>query len=268
MRNRIRRNPGRYRAIAYALLVHVVVIAGLVIGFRWTSSPTTATPENTIQAVVAEDPEKKKLEDERRRAEEERKKAEAERKRQDAEAQRKREEERRLEERHKKEEVEKQRQAEQKRKQEEDTKRREEERKKVEAETERKARKKQEDEESRKAAEASLKQQLADEEKTRAAAARTGRAASEMDKYKPLIQQKVTRNWTAVGTSPGLECLVRVRLAPGGEVLQATVIKGSGNPIFDRSVPPAVYKASPLPIPNDPDLFEYYREIDFIFKPR
>lgn len=262
MRNRERRNPGRYRAIAYALLVHAVVIAGLVIGFRWTSPPTTATPENAIEAVVVEDPDKKRLEDERRRTEEERKKAEAERKHQETEAQKKREEERKLDERRKKEESEKQRLAEQKRKQEEEAKQRE----KAEVEAARK-RQQVEAESHRKAAVEEIQKQLEKEEGDRAQAARAARAANELDKYKPLIQQKVKRNWVAAGTAPGLECVVRVRLAPGGEVLQATVVKGSGNPIFDRSVPPAVYKASPLPIPKESDLFEEYREIEFTFKP-
>jgi colicin import membrane protein len=254
----------------YALLVHALVIAGLVVGIRWSSTPIGQV-ETTIQATVTEDPEKKKIEDERRRAEEERRKAEAERKRQEAEAQRKQEQERRAEEKRQKEEAEKQRLAEQKRKQEEEVKRREEERKKAEAEAERK-RQQTESENRTKAAAEELKHQLETEEKERAeaaqVAARQARAAKEFNKYKALIQQKVTRNWIAVGTSPGLECLVSVRLSPGGEVLEAKVIKGSGNPIFDRSVPPAVYKSSPLPIPPDPDLFEDYRELTFTFRPQ
>src|SRR5581483_1478482 len=158
-------------------------------------------------------------------------------------------------------EAEKQKQAELKRRQEE-------ERKKAEAEAERKrveveARKKREEEaERRKAAEESLKQQLAEEERARA------EAASEAERYRALIRQKVSRNWARpAGTNTTLKCIVRVRLAPGGDVLQAAVVKGSGNAVFDRSVEAAVYKASPLPIPAAPDLFEYFREIEFLFTP-
>jgi colicin import membrane protein len=262
-----RRAPGRFRAVFYAALVHAIVIAALVIGFRWSGAPTSVAPENTIQAVVAEDPEKKKQEDERRRRQdEERKTAEAERKRQETEAQ-KREEERRLEERRKQAEAEKLKQAEAKRK--------EEERKKVEAEAverkraEAEARKKREQEtQQRKVAEDSLKQQLAEEEGARAEAARAARAASEADKYRAMIRQKVSRNWARpAGASTGLKCLVRVRLAPGGDVLDAKVVKGSGNALFDRSVEVAVHKASPLPIPAEADLFQYFREIEFQFTP-
>lgn len=270
MRKSARPAPGRYRAIALALLVHIGIVAVLVLGLRWSGSPSVA-PEQAIQAVVVEDPEKKKLDEKRRRDEEARRREEAERKRQETEQQKRLAEEQKRQQA----EAEKQRQAEAKRKQEDERRAREEEqRQRVAAEAERKrqeaeTRKRREDEErERRAAEESLKQQLADEERARAASARAARAASELDKYTALIRQKVTRNWTAAGTSPGLQCLVRVRLAPGGDVLQATVIKGSGNPVFDRSVPPAVFKASPLPIPNDPDLFEYYRELDFIFKPQ
>ena len=90
VRSERRLNPGRYRAVVYALLVHALVIAGLVVGIRWSSTPIGQL-DTTIQATVTEDPDKKKIEDERRRADEERKKAEADRKRQEVEAQRKRE---------------------------------------------------------------------------------------------------------------------------------------------------------------------------------
>lgn len=265
--NRPRRAPGRFRAIVYAALVHAAVIAALVIGFRWSSTPSGVAPQNTIQATIAEDPEKKKQEEDRRRRQDEERKAEAERKRQEIEAQKK-EEAQRIEERRKQVEAEKL-------KQQAEAKRKEEERKKVEAEAaerkraEAEARKKREDDaRQRKVAEESLRQQLADEERSRAEAALAARAASEADKYRALIRQKVSRNWARpAGASSGLTCVVRVRLAAGGDVLQAAVVKGSGNAVFDRSVEVAVYKASPLPIPAEADLFQYFREIEFTFAP-
>lgn len=91
---------------------------------------------------------------------------------------------------------------------------------------------------------------------------------SELKTYAPLIRQKVSRNWQRPpGVSSRLKSVVRVRLVPGGEVLEVKTVRGSGNPQFDRSVEAAVYRASPLPLPADPNLFEYFREIEFLFSP-
>ncbi len=273
-----RRIPGGFRAVIYAVLVHVVVIAVLIIGFRW-SDETAAPVGEPMQAVAVEDPAKRKQEEEKkqRQAEEEQRREEEARKKEEEkqrlaeqkQAEQKQEEQRRLEqEARKKEETEKKRIAEQK-KQEEERKRKDAERKKVEADKKRAEQQKKEEQESRrKAAEEGLKQQVAAEEQARLEAARAARAASEADKYKALIRQKVSRNWNRPpGAATGLKCQVRVRLTPGGEVLQASVVRSSGDPVFDRSVENAVYKAAPLPIPPDPDLFDYFREIEFLFSP-
>jgi colicin import membrane protein len=58
-----------------------------------------------------------------------------------------------------------------------------------------------------------------------------------------------------------------LNLAPGGVVIQAKIAKSSGNPVFDRSAVVAVYKASPLPVPKNPALFDKFRHIDFTFNP-
>lgn len=260
------RRPGRWWAFGYAVLVHLALAAMLVIGFQFKGD-SPLPPGKPVQAVVVEDPQKRKLEEDekRRRAEEKRKaeeakqREEAEQARQQEEARRaeqvRKEEERRLAEQRQKEEVEKKRQAEAKRLQEEQRRQEQERRRREEAER-------------RQAAEEALKQQILAEERARAEAARAARAASEQEKYKLLIRQKVSRNWNRpAGTTAGLKCTVRVRLTPGGEVLQAQVVRSSGNPVFDRSVENAVYKAAPLPIPTEADLFVYFREIEFLFSP-
>lgn len=256
------RLPGRYRAFVYAVLVHIAVVGLLIIGFRFSGGDLPLPKGKPVQAVAVEDPEKRKQEDEKKRQAEDkrkqdeaRKQEEAERQRAEqarkAEAERKAEEKRRLVQKQK-EEAEKKRQAEAKRKQEE----------------EQAERRKKEEAERRLAAEESLKQQIAAEERASAEAARAARAASAADKYKALIRQKVSRNWNRpAGTKTGLKCTVRVRLVPGGEVLQATVVRSSGDAVFDRSVENAVYKAAPLPLPPDADLFDYFREIEFLFSP-
>ena len=60
---------------------------------------------------------------------------------------------------------------------------------------------------------------------------------------------------------------MKVRLIPGGDVVSVSVVRSSGDPVFDRSVETAVLKASPLPLPEDPALFKHFREINFNFDP-
>ncbi len=86
--------------------------------------------------------------------------------------------------------------------------------------------------------------------------------------YSDLIRQKVERNWRQPpGDIAGLACHVQVRLIPGGEVVEARVIKSSGNAFFDRSVELATRKASPLPLPSAPNMFKYFRTLEFNFRP-
>ena len=94
------------------------------------------------------------------------------------------------------------------------------------------------------------------------------RAQEAVASYTDLIRQKVERNWIQPpGDITGLDCVVRVRLIPGGDVIDAQVIKSSGNALFDRSVERATRKAAPLPLPNDPKMFNFFRTLEFYFKP-
>ena len=94
------------------------------------------------------------------------------------------------------------------------------------------------------------------------------RAESALSQYIPYIQDKIQRNWLRPAGSPaGLSCLILVKLIPGGEVVDAKVVRSSGDPLFDRSVETAVLKASPLPLPQDTAMFKHFREIQFIFIP-
>jgi len=44
-------------------------------------------------------------------------------------------------------------------------------------------------------------------------------------------------------------------------------VKSSGNTTFDRQAELAVRKASPLPVPDDPRLFQQMKDIQFEFDP-
>lgn len=114
-------------------------------------------------------------------------------------------------------------------------------------------------EKERKARELALKKQLAAEKRAQQAVA----------SYRDVIRQKIQRSWLKPATSSaGLSCKIRVKLIPGGSVMDATVVKSSGDSLFDRSVEVAVLKASPLPIPEDPTLFSYFRTLDLNFNPK
>jgi len=290
----VRENP---RAVVYAVLMHLMLLALLVFSLDWTPKisrpPGVKVPieaelvdQRQLQAI-----EEKKLAEQRRLEEAEQKrkaeaeakvKAEAEKKRKaEAEAKAKVEAEKKRKaeaEAKAKAEAEKKRkaeaeakakvEAEKKRKAEAEAKAKAEAEKKRKAEAEAKA--KAEAEKKRKAeaeakakaeAEAEMRRQIAAEQEE-------ARARSALSEYIPYIQDKVQRNWLKpAGSAAGLSCLIKVRLIPGGDVVSATVVRSSGDPLFDRSVETAVLKASPLPLPTDATLFNHFREINFNFDP-
>ncbi|MDJ0870477.1 MAG: cell envelope integrity protein TolA, partial [Gammaproteobacteria bacterium] len=203
---------------------------------------------------------KRQAEVERKRIEQEKRKAEAERQRIEEEKRRAEAERQRIEEEKRRAEAERQRIEEEKRRAETERKRVEEEKRRAEAE-----RKRIEEQKRRQQAELAMQAELAEEElilKRR----RQSLRQRNFNQYVASIQDKVQRVWRRpLGVPKGLSCTIRVAQIPGGEVVSATVTQSSGNVEFDRSVEAAVLKASPLPRPRDPDLFE--REIKFIFQP-
>ncbi len=75
--------------------------------------------------------------------------------------------------------------------------------------------------------------------------------------YMTQIRQKIERNWNApASASADLECSVRVRQIPGGEVVGVTILTCNGDEAVRRSVEAAVHRSSPLPEPSDPSLFD------------
>ena len=284
----IRENP---RAVTYAVLMHVGLLLLLVISLDWTPKAIKPGSHKPIQAElvdlsqlqaveakkqaeqqrIAEDQQRKLEQEAQQKAEAERKlkaeqaakqKAEAERvAKQKAEAERKRKAEQAAKQ---KAEAERKRKAEQAAKE----KAAKEKAAKEQAEAERKRKAEQAAKEKAAAeaarqreAEQALQAQLAEEQAQ-------ARAEHALSGYIPQIQNKIQRNWLRpAGSAGGLSCLIRVKLIPGGEVVDAKVVRSSGDPLFDRSVETAVLKASPLPMPADATMFKYFREIDFNFNP-
>jgi colicin import membrane protein len=101
--------------------------------------------------------------------------------------------------------------------------------------------------------EAEGRQAEIDAEADRLAAVNSG----EMEVYMAMIRQKVERNWSAPASAGAeLECSVRVRQVPGGDVTGVTILSCNGDEAVQRSVKAAIYKSSPLPEPSNPSLFD------------
>lgn len=86
---------------------------------------------------------------------------------------------------------------------------------------------------------------------------------------KAEITQSIENNFNLVGLPDGLECKLLIRLIPGGEVVNVSITKSSGNNVFDNRAVNATQKASPLPVPDDPGVFERLklRQINMTFRP-
>jgi len=126
--------------------------------------------------------------------------------------------------------------------------------KKVAAEIERK--KQAEKERIRKQREAEIQAQIDAEQN----AVKQQRVLSELQKYKALIVNKITRNWNKAG-----KCVLEVRLGSGGFVIDVREV--SGETAICRSAKAAVFRSDPLPVSKDPDVFNKMRTIRFTLDP-
>lgn len=99
-------------------------------------------------------------------------------------------------------------------------------------------------------------------------AAKRARLAGVVDKYKAMILNAISHQWILPeNVGPGLSSQFRIRLAPNGAVLEVSLLRSSGDPVLDRSAQTAIYKASPLPVPQDPETFDVFREISLTVRP-
>ena len=111
------------------------------------------------------------------------------------------------------------------------------------------------------AMEAELQVALLEEEERQAA-----EDAGLLDQYVRLIEQRIERNWNRPATAaPGLECVVKVTQIPSGDVVSVRIGRCNGDEAVTRSIEAAVWRASPLPKPPHPRLFD--RNLEVVFKP-
>ncbi len=145
-------------------------------------------------------------------------------------------------------------------------------RKKAEAEAKRKRKQKEKAEKKRKeearkkklaeekaaqdALEKEMEQQMADEAAA-LDAAQQQQVLNEVDKYVSLITGKIKRNW--IKPEKRGYCIFRINLVPGGLVMDVSVLQGDKQ--HCDSGQRAIYKAEPLPVSSDPDVFAELKAI-------
>ena len=256
-----RAQPGRVRAIILAVIVHAAFFAFIVFGVTWQSSPTAPVvaelwdklpkadkpappkpPEPEPEPVKQEPPKPEPPKQEPPKPEPEKKveppkpdpeialKAERERK------------EREKKERKEKERLEKQKQDEAKKKKEQ----------------EEAAKKKREDDKRRADEERARKEQQAAREE--AASARQKAIDGWVAQIRNKIRQRANVPDTVTG-KPSVQ--VRIKILPGGEVLDITIVHPSGNRVYDTAIERAIRSASPLPVPpSDSELFPTFRDLN------
>jgi len=119
--------------------------------------------------------------------------------------------------------------------------------------------------ELREQAEKSLQQQLLHEQRRAAGAKSLGI----VNKYKALILQAISDRWLVPsGVDKRLSSELLIRLAPGGVVLDVQITRSSGDVSLDRSARDAVFKASPLPVPENTEEFNQFRQFVLKVKPQ
>jgi colicin import membrane protein len=91
------------------------------------------------------------------------------------------------------------------------------------------------------------------------------RNSAEAARWHAQIVAKIQRAWLKPASAqPGIECIVSVTQVQGGEVVSVKVIScNGGDAALRESVETAVLRASPLPSPPDPALFERNLELTF-----
>ena len=109
--------------------------------------------------------------------------------------------------------------------------------------------------------EADLKRSLEAEDRANAA-----RSSGALASWEAQITARIERAWLKPPSArSGIVCELDVTQIPGGAVTNARVGECNGDQAVRESIVAAAYRASPLPPPPDPSLFE--RELQITFRP-
>jgi colicin import membrane protein len=80
------------------------------------------------------------------------------------------------------------------------------------------------------------------------------------------ITARIQRAWLRPPSArQGIQCVLHITQSPGGQVLSAQIESCNGDQSVRESIEAAAYRASPLPPPPDPSLFE--RDLEVTFTP-
>ena len=110
------------------------------------------------------------------------------------------------------------------------------------------------------------KQRLAERERVRAEV--LAATSAEMGRYQDMIRSKIRHNIVMPpDVLPTAAAEFKVTLLPDGSVLDAVLLRSSGNAAYDEATERAIYKAQPLPIPTDPVLKKRFRELPLTIRP-
>jgi len=111
------------------------------------------------------------------------------------------------------------------------------------------------------ASQAELQKSIAAEEHLDAA-----RNSGAMSSWAAQIQARIQRAWIRPPSArSGLDCTLYVTQVPGGEIVNVKLGSCNGDDAVKQSILDAAYRASPLPPPPDPALFE--RNLELYFRP-
>ena len=95
-------------------------------------------------------------------------------------------------------------------------------------------------------------------------------SSSDIEKFSSIIKQQVMENWKRPkNLNLKLKTEIQINLVPTGEILSATLIKGSGNKAFDESAMSAIYKVKTFEgLSMQMRLFDqHFRKFILVFRP-
>ena len=91
--------------------------------------------------------------------------------------------------------------------------------------------------------------------------------AQTVQRYGQMITEKIQQVALFNPSMNGLKSRLKIQLKPDGNVQSVSLSESSGNSSFDRLAINAVYKAAPLPLPDDQEISEQMMQINLIIRP-